>query len=237
MSSTRSDIARSQRMTAGTLAALPYANMATPFYAASQAKKGRKAAVAGRTLGRTTLEGSAAALPAGALYALAARSGNTKAAIAARLAGAVGVAGASAHGASRAMRNAQKRGDIGKSLLEVSKAWRGEQGDKRNSKYALAAYGGAAAGSVAVLSTPNSKRVNAARRGVQAQLPTELERYLHRNPSVERPGPMKVMRLARAADRAVPGRNALVQRGRMGALAGAALATGGYGVYRAGKKK
>ena len=237
MSSTSSDLARSQRMTAGTLAALPYANMVTPFYAASQAKKGRKAAVGGRTFGRTTLEASADSLPAGALYALASRSGNAKAAIAARLAGAVGVAGASAHGASRAMRNAQKRGDIGKSLLDVSKAWRGEQADKRNTKYLGAAAAGSVVGRVAVSSNSSARRVTAARQSVQAQFPTELERYLHRNPGVERPGPMKTMRLARAADRAVPGRNALVQRGRMGALAGAALATGGYGVYRAGKQK
>jgi hypothetical protein len=237
MSSTRSDIARSQRMTAGTLAALPYANLATPFYSASQAKKGRKAAVGARTLGRTTLEGSAASIPAGALYALASRSGSTKAALIARLAGAVGVAGASAHGASSAMRNAQRRGDIGKSLLDVSKAWRGEQADKRNTKYVGAAAAGAFVGNTAVNSLPSSKRVNRARVSVQGQFPTELERYLHRNPSVERPGPMKHLRLARAADRAVPGRNALVQRGRMGALSGAALAAGGYGVYRAGKQK
>lgn len=240
MSSTSSDLARSQQRTAGTIAAIPYASIMAPFYSASQAKKGRKAAVGGRTFGRTILESNAGALPGAALTMALSRGGGGGGRLAAaRMLTLGGVAAGAAHGASRAMRNAQKRGDIrvGKSLLDVSKAWRGEQADKRNTKYVGAAAAGSVVGRVAVSSNSSARRVTAARQSVQAQLPTELERYLHRNPGVERPGPMKTMRLARAADRAVPGRNALVQRGRMGALAGAALATGGYGVYRAGKKK
>lgn len=236
MSSTSIDRAQSQRRTAGTIAAIPYGSIVAPFYSASQAKKGRKAAVGGRTYGRTALEGTAGALPGAALTMALSRGGGGGGRLAAaRLLTLGGTSAGAAHGASRAMRNAQKRGDVGKSLLEVSKAWRGEQGDKRNTKYAMAAYGGSAAGSLAVVSTPNSRRVNAMRRGVQAQLPTELERYLLKNPDVERPGPLKAMRLARAADRAVPGRNALIRNNRVGMAAGAALAAGGYGVYR--KKK
>lgn len=116
--------------TATALGATPtIGSIAAPIYNATQARDGRKAAVAGRTYGSMIAYGTgAAALGTGALYANAARKGakpivNTaakpgisraaatfghKPAIAAGL----GVLGGLGYGARRANQNAVKRGDI-----------------------------------------------------------------------------------------------------------------------------
>jgi len=107
--------------TATSLGAIPYVGgIAAPGYNASQARKGRKAAVAGRTYGSQAVYGGLAGTAAGAgALALASRKagGLENAALAglspkAKLATlATGLTG-SAYGARRAYQNAQKRGDI-----------------------------------------------------------------------------------------------------------------------------
>jgi len=105
--------------TATSLGAIPYVGgIAAPGYNASQARKGRKAAVAGRTYGSQAVYGGLAGTAAtGAVLAHAARKAgglehnvayNPKAKLAVL---ATGLAG-SAYGARRAYQNAQKRGDI-----------------------------------------------------------------------------------------------------------------------------
>lgn len=77
-------------------------------YGASQANKGRRAAVGGRVAGRSFVEGAGGAIGGGILGAGIAR-GNP---VATGLAGAAGAIGGSAHGAGAAMRNARRRGDL-----------------------------------------------------------------------------------------------------------------------------
>ena len=118
--------------TATALGATPtIGGIAAPVYNATQARKGRKAAVAGRTFGSMAAYGAgAAALGTGALYANAARQGtkpivNTTAKTGMSRAAAtfgrkpalalgLGVLGSSGYGARRAYQNAVKRGDITK---------------------------------------------------------------------------------------------------------------------------
>ena len=116
----KSDRAARQRKTAATIAAIPYANYAAPFYAASQSKKGRKLAVGGRTIGRMAAESAAFGAPGIALTLLS-RGRSRALTNAGRVYGAVGGMVGSSHGAYRAVGNAQRRGDIpvGKSLAEL----------------------------------------------------------------------------------------------------------------------
>lgn len=120
------------RRNATILGAVPYVSAATPFYAGAKAKDGRKLATGGRVYGRQAVEALGGALPGAVLGAMGARKGSPRMMLAGYgLAGAGGLAG-SAHGANRAVRNAQKRGDIKKSgslslveLAEISKSFRG----------------------------------------------------------------------------------------------------------------
>jgi len=107
--------------TATSLGAIPYVGgIAAPGYNASQTRKGRKAAVAGRTYGSQAVYGGLAgtAASAGVLAHASRKAGGLEENIAhglspkAKLAVlATGMTGA-AYGARRAYQNAQKRGDI-----------------------------------------------------------------------------------------------------------------------------
>jgi hypothetical protein len=108
----KSERASHQRRTAATLAAIPYANMATPFYAGSQAKKGRKAAVGFRSFGRQAGEGMLGMTPGMAVSRFGALTGKRGAVIAGSGLQMAGALGGGAHGAHAAMRNAQRRGDV-----------------------------------------------------------------------------------------------------------------------------
>lgn len=106
---------RTQRKVAGTLGALPVASgVATGVYSATQAKKGRKAAVAGRTVGRAAISGATGA-SLGGLAGLAL----TRSSAGYRVGGALGGLAGFSHGARHAMGNAQRRGDIYKSAFGV----------------------------------------------------------------------------------------------------------------------
>lgn len=105
--------AKVQRTNAAIIGGTPYVgSIAAPIYGATQAKKGRKGAVAGRTFGRQVVESNIGATPGLALSIAGAKSGSKGMVTAGRygmLAG--GLAGGS-HAAYAAMRNAQRRGDI-----------------------------------------------------------------------------------------------------------------------------
>jgi len=113
----KADRAQSQRRIAAGIGAGSAAlglGAAVPagIYGATQARKGRKAAVGGRTFGRTTAEGAAGALPGAALIAHGMHANNKATFIGGQLVALGGGIAGAGHGAHRAMRNAQNRGDI-----------------------------------------------------------------------------------------------------------------------------
>lgn len=119
---------------------------------------------------------------------------------------------------------------MGESLVDLSKSWKGEEGDKRNTKYALAGYAGLAAGSASVGLSPKARRIVSAgiNRGNRAmsQMPVD--------------GSVPVRDMIRNSQKAMwstPGikRLAVVRGGA--AAAGAAAGVGGYAAYRKKKRE
>lgn len=105
--------ASGQRRTSAVLGAIPtVGGYVSPVYGAVQAKKGRKAAVAGRTFGRNIAEGAAGSLPGTALMVAGMMKGKIGLARAGKYTAMGGALAGQSHGSYAAMRNAQNRGDI-----------------------------------------------------------------------------------------------------------------------------
>lgn len=212
-------------------------------YGAYKGKKGRKAQVGLRTTGRSWTEGVAGMIPGavvgGAGTVVMQRSPKVGAPLMAlgglgTLAGAIG---GQAHGAGAAYRNAVRRGDVvasksmwrdGVPLSGLAKAWKGERGDKRNTKYYLAGVGGATLGYAGADRLPVVRRpIREAQSRMIGSVQDSLGEY-------ERTGvpPEGVFRRSGRAYMSAPGikRAHLIRAGA--GLGGAALAAGAYGAYR-----
>lgn len=110
------DKATKQRRWAAVAGASPIGSgWAAPIYNTTQAKKGRKLAVFGRTTGRAIAEGTPGAFAGGAVGALVGR----KNPMAIKIGATAGSIGSQSHSSYAAMRNAQTRGDIKKSAFGV----------------------------------------------------------------------------------------------------------------------
>lgn len=209
-------------------------------YGAYKGKKGRKAAVGLRTGGRSLLEGAVGAIPGfavtggGALLASrGSRAGLPLLAIG-NIGSVLGGVGGSAHGAGAAYRNSVRRGDVvasksmwrdGVPMSELSKAWRGESGDKRNTKYAGALYGGGLAGSLGTMAAVprlrRAERIGVARFGRAAE-----------DAHLRGAGFREMASVGRKAQLSTPGiKRAFALRAGSG-VGGALAAAGGYGLYR-----
>jgi hypothetical protein len=80
------------------------------LYGAYKARKGRKAAVAGRMLGRSLAEANAGSFAGGTLGVIASRGRNVSGA--ANAGSSLGAAAGGIHGSLRSYSNAKRRGDI-----------------------------------------------------------------------------------------------------------------------------
>jgi hypothetical protein len=145
--------ARNQRVAAGVGGAIPVPYIGgsglAGIYSGSQANKGRRLAVGGRTFGRSMLEGTAAgAVPTAVMLS----THNPRVALGADIARRVTQAGGTGHGAYAATRNAQKRGDIPRRPRvtegKASKRLKWESDGKDHSVRNAALAGGAVGGAV-----------------------------------------------------------------------------------------
>lgn len=101
-----------QRRNAALWGAVPGFGVAGTIHNATQAKSGRKAAVAGRTYGRQLGESVLGVAPGAALMIGGMKAGKMGLARAGRTGAMVGGLAGSSHASYAAMRNAQRRGDV-----------------------------------------------------------------------------------------------------------------------------
>jgi hypothetical protein len=111
----------------------------------------------------------------------------------------------------------------------VSKAWRGESGDKRNAKYAAAAGAGALTASRIAGAAPLDRRIKRTglKRGTRAMVDDMMyERNFSNN-----------IRAGMQAQYSTPGFKRVAATRTGAGVAGATAATAAYAAYRRNKKK
>lgn len=156
---------------------------------------------------------------------------NTKYAVSALAGGPVGALGYALYresDRSKRERAAAIRAKRLKRKRKVGKAWRGERGDKRNTKYALSAYGGAVAANAPIALSGKGRQVS--RAGRMTALETSA------NARMQGASFTEAYRAGKKAGNAVPGYKALSRMSRVAGLSGAAAGAGLYAMHRRRKR-
>lgn len=116
------------------------------------------------------------------------------------------------------------------SLVELSKAWKGEKGDKRNTKYAAAAYGGALAASAPLLLSRDVRRIS----NVGGQ---RYARAMYDVPVGDKATMRSMAARGGKALLATPGMKRMLALSYGAYGAGALAGAGGYAAYRKKKRQ